>query len=226
VHALVLAKGAAALSIAGATVLGAQQGLDHGQVRAQTESASSTVYVYIVRPGDTLGAIAARYCGSPARYPSLAAASHISNPNVIRVGQRIVLSCYRHAVGPAATSSGDHEPDGDSDDHTSTISGSSYAQGSANIPATSRVYSFVGLERLWIGAGGSSARAYTAACIAEHESGGRSWAVSPTNDWGLWQIHAGGYAMLNPYANTARAVAMSSNGRNWSQWTTHGMCGV
>jgi hypothetical protein len=73
-------------------------------------------------------------------------------------------------------------------------------------------------------AGGSGGTAIHAACIAWHESTGRSWAISPTNDWGLWQIHDGGYAMLDPLANAQRAVAMSSNGTNWSQWTTRGMC--
>jgi len=167
--------------------------------------------VYIVQSGDTLSKIAGRFCGNPGAYPALARASGIPNPNVIGVGQRVVLAC-----GGGSSSSRRV--------HTATISGSSYANGSAVIPATSSQYSYAGLERLWVAAGGSSATAYHAACIAEHESSGRSWAISPTNDWGLWQIHDGGPLMLNAYSNAQRAVSMSNGGSDWSQWTTRGMC--
>ncbi len=85
-------------------------------------------------------------------------------------------------------------------------------------------YSFGALEHLWTAVGGSGSTASHAACIAEHESGGNPNAISPTNDWGLWQIHDGGPSMLNPAANAATAVRMSDNGRNWSAWTTAGMC--
>ena len=85
-------------------------------------------------------------------------------------------------------------------------------------------YSLGGLELLWMAAGGSSRTAAHAACIAEHESGGNAGAISPTNDWGLWQIHNGGPRMLNPAANAATAVRMSHNGTNWSAWTTRRMC--
>ena len=86
------------------------------------------------------------------------------------------------------------------------------------------VYSVGALEHLWMAVGGSGGTASHAACIAEHESGGNPNAISPTNDWGLWQIHNGGPRMLNPAANAAAAVRMSDNGRNWSAWTTAGMC--
>ena len=85
-------------------------------------------------------------------------------------------------------------------------------------------YSFGALEHLWMAVGGSGGTASHAACIAEHESGGNPNAISPTNDWGLWQIHNGGPRMLNPAANAATAVRMSDNGRDWSAWTTAGMC--
>ena len=85
-------------------------------------------------------------------------------------------------------------------------------------------YSFGALEHIWMTVGGSGRTASHAACIAEHESGGNPNAISPTNDWGLWQIHNGGPRMLNPAANAATAVRMSDNGRNWSAWTTARMC--
>ena len=209
---LAVAAGAVGVSTAG-----------HSALTSNAQQQAS-VRVYIVRPGDTLSKIAGWACGNPAKYPALARASGIANPNVIPVGGRVVLACGGGSSGGRVSSSSrDHEPDGDSDDHSSS-SGSSYAAGSAVIPATGSVYSYAGLERLWRAAGGSSSTAYHAACIAEHESGGKSWQISPTNDYGLWQIHNGGYAMLSPYANAQRAVAMSGNGTDWSQWTTRKSC--
>lgn len=207
-----LLKAAAGLVAVGAAATGGNAALtSHGQT-TQSQSAS-VVRVYIVRSGDTLGGIAAEFCGNRADYPALARASGIPDPNRIGVGQRIILACGSGGSARQATRTS-----------TTAISGSSYAQGSANIPATSHILSYAGLERVWIAAGGSPGTAFHAACIAEHESSGREWIVSPTNDWGLWQIHAGGYPMLNAFANAQRAVAMSGNGTNWSQWTTARYC--
>ena len=89
---------------------------------------------------------------------------------------------------------------------------------------TARFYSFGALEHIWMAVGGSGGTASHAACIAQHESGGNPNAISPTNDWGLWQIHNGGPAMLNPATNAATAVRMSGDGSNWSAWTTAPMC--
>ena len=94
----------------------------------------------------------------------------------------------------------------------------------ANTNHSAYYYGYSSIERLWMAAGGSWATASRAACIASHESGGNPDAISPTNDYGLFQIHDGGYAMLNPYANARRAVAMSDGGLNWSAWTTSYMC--
>lgn len=91
----------------------------------------------------------------------------------------------------------------------------------------SGTFSFAGLESLWMAAGGPSWAAAHAACIAEHESGGRSWAISPTNDWGLWQINKpswGALATLDPLGNARAAVLISHRGSNWSPWATAGMC--
>jgi Transglycosylase SLT domain len=89
---------------------------------------------------------------------------------------------------------------------------------------TAANYSFGALEHIWMAVGGSGGTASHAACIAQHESAGNPNAISPTDDWGLWQIHDGGPAMLNPAANAATAVRMSGNGTNWSAWTTAPMC--
>ncbi len=44
---------------------------------------------YIVRRGDTLGKIAKRFYGSASQFPLIVAANRISNPDVLRVGQRL-----------------------------------------------------------------------------------------------------------------------------------------
>lgn len=87
------------------------------------------------------------------------------------------------------------------------------------------MYSYAGLEQIWEANGGSAATAATAACIAEHESGGNPNAESPTDDFGLWQIHADP-AALAPNVSARTAVEMSGNGTNWGPWTTAPDCGV
>jgi LysM repeat protein len=207
---------ASAAGVAGHAELG-------GHAQAVQAASAGKVY-YTVQPGDTLSRIARYFCHSASRYHELAAANGISNPNVINVGQRLWLACGGTGVS-SSNGGGSNGSSGSSGSSTSQpISGSDYAAGSAVIPAASVQLSFAGLERLWINAGGSSGTAYHAACIAEHESSGRSWAISPTNDWGLWQIHNGGPEMLNTFTNARKAIAMSGNGTNWSQWTTRNLC--
>jgi hypothetical protein len=93
-------------------------------------------------------------------------------------------------------------------------------------PAASQaVYSYSGIEALWLAAGGNPAYEATAACIATHESGGRANAISPTADFGVFQEHMDP-AALNPQVSAVTAVRMSSGGTNWSAWTTASSCGV
>ncbi len=209
----VLAIKAAAIALAATGVIAG------GKAELSGNTASAGKVYYTVRSGDTLSRIAGYFCHNPSRYHELAAANGIANPNIIGVGERIWLACG----GSGSSSSGSSGNSGGSSSGGS-ISGSDYAAGSAAIPATSSQYSTQGLERLWMAAGGSGGTAIHAACIAQHESSGMSWVVSPTNDYGLWQIHNGGPAMLNAFANAQRAVAMSNNGTNWSQWTTARYC--
>ena len=61
---------------------------------------------YIVRSGDSLSQISARFCGTATDFPSLAAASGIANPNLIFPGQSITLNC--HAPVPAHVTSAYH----------------------------------------------------------------------------------------------------------------------
>ena len=207
---------AAVLAIGSAGVAG------HAELAGHAQSARQTVVVrvYIVRPGDTLGAIAAQFCGNRADYPALANASGISNPNVIDVGQRIILKCHSSSSGTPARST------------TQTVSrgaesGSMVAAGQANIPATYPAqYSYYGLERLWLAAGGRWGARRTAACIARRESGGRTWATGRAGERGLWQIHPShGYlSTYFPLGNAQAAVIISHNGTNWSAWTTRFGC--
>jgi len=45
--------------------------------------------VYTVKAGDTLGAIAQKYYGNAAEYRKIAHFNNISNPDLIKVGQKI-----------------------------------------------------------------------------------------------------------------------------------------
>ena len=95
-------------------------------------------------------------------------------------------------------------------------------------PRVFGTYSYGELESLWRSAGGASWAANTAACIAEHESGGNPGAISPTDDFGLWQINGshGAMASLNPGVNVHSAIIISNDGTNWGPWTTAPDCGV
>lgn len=213
----IVLKAASVLAAAGIAAAGGASELGHGQA---SQSMTKTVYIYIVKPGDTLGSIAARFCGTSSAYRSLAAASHISNPNIIYPGKRIVLACHRRS---SSTSTSRGAP------ARTVSSGSMVAAGQADIPATyPAAYSYYGLERLWVAAGGQYSARGTAACIAERESGGRTWAVGAAGERGLWQIHPshGSLSTFYPLGNARAAVIISNNGSNWGQWTTRRGCGV
>lgn len=90
------------------------------------------------------------------------------------------------------------------------------------------VYTPSQLYSLWVSMGGGTANALAMVAIAEAESGGDSNAISPTNDYGLWQINEsnfGTYGLtasqaLDPYSNAAVAIAMSGDGSNVGPWCT------
>ncbi len=71
----------------------------HHHPAARPAAAHST---YIVRSGDSLSRISAKFCGTAADFPSLAAASGIANPNLIYPGQSITLNCHAPVPAPAA----------------------------------------------------------------------------------------------------------------------------
>ena len=172
-----------------------------------TRPASRT---YTVRPGDTLSAIAQRFYGNPADWPWLyhVNASKVTNPNLIYVGQELRVPYDPPAN--AASYAPKHA-------RTSTTLTSSATHLSGTLGCS-------GLEALWEAAGGSRAEAFMAAEIAMAESGGNQYALSPTDDYGYWQInvsHGPSMATFNPIGNAKAAIAISDDGRDWNAWTTY-----
>jgi LysM repeat protein len=164
---------------------------------------------YTVRSGDTLSSIAQRFYGNPADWPFLyhVNESEIANPNVIYVGEKLKVP-----YGPPANAA-------------------SYAPKHAKAAATlsssdtklSGMLGCSGLEALWEAAGGSHAEAFMAAEIAMAESSGQQYALSPTNDYGYWQINGshGALATYNPIGNAKAAIIISNDGTDWNPWTTY-----
>jgi hypothetical protein len=119
------------------------------------------------------------------------------------------LAHLNHSSGHSSSSSS----------HTSTT-----AEVSHSAPVASHGhYSCSALESLWESAGGSSSTAFMAAEIATAESGGNPNAVSPTDDFGLWQINGshGSMATLDPVGNARAAISISNDGHSWGAWTTY-----
>jgi hypothetical protein len=167
-------------------------------------SAKSSRLYYHVRPGDTLSKLAGYFCHNPAKYPAIARASGISNPNLIRVGQRLIINC--------------------------SLSGTVARARPAAIRVHTSVgyrthYGYSGLKALWRGAGGPSWAAPRAARIAICESGGRIYAHNPSGASGLWQILGLPFAgnPYNPYTNARMAVVkFRAAGNSFAPWVCRG----
>ena len=160
------------------------------------------------------------------------------NPNLIFVGESLVipadvpvdykLSDYmpKHAAPVATTtvtaSTTSHSHSGNSGGGTVIVQ-SGKGTGSGNSGGLSGTLSCSGLEDLWDHAGGNPSDAFMAAEIAMAESGGRQYALSPTDDYGYWQINAsnGALATFNAYGNARSAIILSDDGTNWDAWTTY-----
>lgn len=189
---------------------------------------------YKVRSGDTLSKIASNYYHKANDWQWLyhENAKHISDPNLIYPGQSLFVpadppanytlpaSAYKprhakHAVHESASHS-------DNDAVAASTSRSSPSSGRGSTSLSGRL-GCSGLEQLWDDAGGNPADAVMAASIAMAESGGNQYALSPTNDYGYWQINAsnGALATFNAYGNARSAIILSNDGSNWSAWTTY-----
>jgi len=176
----------------------------------KTETSSSSTYS--VRSGDSLSTIADRFYGKPSEWTWIydANKSRIQNPNDIFVGESLTIP---HSA-PSATS---YTPKHAKAKAKATVLTSKATSLSGTLGCS-------GLEALWEDAGGSHAEAFTAAEIAMAESGGRQYALSPTDDFGYWQIngsHGPAEATFNAMGNARAAVAISDDGHNWDPWTTY-----
>jgi LysM repeat protein len=224
-------KAAPAVAIAGVLVAAAPQA--HAAVKAPGTTAAAAVQVrtdtgtvalvrrdrpathtYTVRSGDSLSKIAEGYYGNSAEWQRIYQAnrSKISDPNEIYVGERLTIPAH----APASTAA--YIP------RHAKIGAKAKSAVLTSSSSLSGTLSCAGLEALWEDAGGSHGEAFMAAEIAMAESGGRQYALSPTNDYGYWQIngsHGSAEATFNPTGNARAAIAISGNGSNWGAWTTY-----
>jgi LysM repeat protein len=213
--------------------------LDAVETRAVTVASTSAARhaakttSYRVRSGDSLSGIAERFYHNPSDWSYLyhENAKTISNPNLIYVGQHLLVPATVPADYKPASYTAKHAKTTPRVVTTSKIKTSSTgtrggsAEGGTKIGKSAPLgqYSCSALESEWEQAGGSPAHALMAAEIARAESGGNPNAISPTDDFGLWQINGshGSLATLNPYQNARSAVILSDNGTNWNPWTTY-----
>jgi LysM repeat protein len=223
----VATKAAPAVAIAGALVATAPQASAAVGLSAQTVTVTEQVHTaalvkqnhpaartYTVRSGDTLSSIAQRFYGNPALWTWLwhVNSGAVSNPNSIYVGE--VLKVPSDPPANAAHYAPKHAK-------RSTSSSATLTSSSTKL---SGKLSCTGLEALWEAAGGAHSEAFMAAEIAMAESGGNQFALSPTNDYGYWQIngsHGPSMATFNPMGNAKAAIAISHDGHNWGAWTTY-----
>ena len=203
---------------------------------ARHAAATQSTY-YSVRGGDTLSKIADRFYHNAGDWQFLfhENAKTISNPNLIFVGERLLIPAAPSNVSLTSYTPRHAKPTAPPVTHTvskTTRHTTHHSAGPAHHnggttqvvqSASQGRYSCSGLERLWEQAGGSPAHAFMAAEIAMAESGGNANAISPTNDYGLWQINGsnGALATLNAFQNAKSAITLSHNGTNWGPWTTY-----
>ena len=205
---------------------------------------------YTVRSGDTLSKIAERFYDKAADWGYIyhENATTVSNPNLIFAGERLyipgtvpagyTLTDYapRHAAptvtatAAVTTSSNSSGSSSGSTGGSSTVVTQSASQGSStssggsgSAGGLSGTLGCSGLEELWNSAGGNPDDAFMAAEIAMAESGGNQYALSPTDDYGYWQINAsnGALATFDAYGNARSAISLSDDGANWNPWTTY-----
>ncbi len=190
-------------------------------------AAAAKTTTYRVRSGDTLSTIAERFYRRAADWQFLyhENAPTISNPDDIYAGEKLIIP----ATADAGVTLTDYVPK-----HSkavakpapkTTVKHTAAKGGRTEVVQTTATgdYSCSGLERIWEEAGGSSSHAVMAAEIAMAESGGNPNAISPTDDFGLWQINAsnGALATLNVLGNAKSAIDLSGDGSDWNAWTTY-----
>lgn len=211
--------GAAAAAV-GVAALGATQmpaAAQAAQVTPSHQAHPAALASYTVVSGDTLSQIAETHLGDASLWPRIARRNGLAS-TLIYPGQ--VLS-----LGESAQASLSHTSAAPASFHHATAPRVSFRP-HYDLAASGEhagAFSFSGLEHEWMAAGGSAATAPHAACIAEHESSGNAHAISPYNDYGLFQ-ELNRPEALDPMKSAQIAVQMSHGGSNWSQWGTAGMC--
>jgi len=224
----VATKAAPAVAIAGALVATAPQAQAAVSMSAKATTVAEQVHTdaavkhnqpatrtYTVRSGDTLAGIAQRFYGNPAVWTWLwhVNSAVVHDPNSIYVGE--VLKLPSDPPANAAHYAPKHAKTSRTTTSTTLTSSTTKLSGKLSCG---------GLEALWEAAGGSHAEAFMAAEIAMAESGGNQFALSPTNDYGYWQIngsHGPSMATFNPMGNAKAAIAISDDGHDWGAWTTY-----
>ena len=213
---------------------------------AATQNPASNTH-YRVKSGDTLSGIADHYYHQAADWQWLYHENDkiVSDPNLIYPGETLfvpadppanfTLSGYvpKHAkpATPVVTTTTTHSSDSSGSDGGATsgaVALQSATQGSSTSThsgssSLSGTLGCSGLEQLWDAAGGNPSHAFMAAEIAMAESGGNQYALSPTDDYGYWQINAsnGALATFSALGNARSAIILSADGTNWSPWTTY-----
>jgi LysM repeat protein len=200
-------------------------------------TAQSTYYT--VRSGDTLATIADSYYGNAGDWQYLYYENEktVSDPDQLSAGERLLIPATvptnftlpnytpKHAKPTQPATQPVTESTAQSaGQSTSNSTANSTSGGTTEVQTSAQgTYSCSGLEQLWEQAGGNSADAFMAAEISMAESGGNPNAISPTDDYGLWQINAsnGALATLNPLQNAKSAITLSADGTNWDAWTTY-----
>lgn len=240
---LIGAQGTASAATTGAAGVSAP---DFGETAVQTAHAASAAHStrtaktahdarqYEVKSGDTLSRISRNLYGVTNDWHWLYEqnTSIISDPNLIYPGQVLDVpsgapraASTRYVPRHASSSDGDGSGVSLSADVTSHgASVSAHASTGGYSGSLSGTLGCSGLEQLWEAAGGSPSEARTAAGIAMAESGGNQYAVSPTDDYGYWQINRsahGPMATFDPIGNARAAISISSGGTNWNPWTTY-----
>lgn len=92
------------------------------------------------------------------------------------------------------------------------------------------VYSAQQVADIWVSNGGTRevSRVIVAVAVSKAESDWNSRAISPSGDYGLWQINYTNFpalglndvTALDPNRSAIAAVRMSGNGDNWAAWCT------
>lgn len=131
--------------------------------------------------------------------------------------------------------SGKAPPAGQTDAIAGATSSTSSSTTSSTTSSTAAggTYTHASLMTLWQAAGGSASTANNAACHAMQESSGRPAVTSANPDGGtnvgLWQLDTRGVGagytvaeLSDPMTNARITVEATSDGANWSEWSSTG----